>query len=238
MPMNTRINLPVDSIFNPCKMSFVLAESLTLPERRELINLLNTSYGNWGINKVFEQYPCTQQLYVFRLWTNNTLIASRQIMIVDYHESAPEWSLEMARALAIQRFAIGSRAIVHPNFRNQGLGRTLVHKVNQEAFSTHKVDTILGSSTSIGALSLYLRQGIRLWNDDVDDSLLYNLYTYSGTNTSDTNKKNRDTKRLSQPVRYVYHRPEIQNFNNEYLWPANTSELRKPTELLLKILVR
>ena len=146
--------LSVDLISAKYTSSFKQADTLSLPERRDLINLLNTSYSHWGIDQVFEHYPCTKQLYVFRLWTDNQLIASRQILLVDSYEAAPEWSVEMAHALSIHHFAIGSRAIVHPNYRNQGLGHMLVRKINQTVFSTQNISAILGSSTSIGALSL------------------------------------------------------------------------------------
>ena len=222
--MNTVSSLDSHSTSMQPETSFDLTGTLSLSERQELLSLLNTSYPDWGVDKVFEDYPCHKDLRVFRLRVNDMLIASRQVLIVENPANAPLWALEIADALSTDHFAIGSRAIVHPAFRGQGLGTKLVHQVNHEAYTRHGVEMIFGSSTSIAAIKLYLRLGAKLWKNDT-----YKLYTDNSAANITALKNlftqnNKSLARMQTPVRYVY-----QNLNNaydqssnHYLWSLHT----------------
>jgi GNAT superfamily N-acetyltransferase len=145
---------------------FHAAESLTLPERYELLSLLNTSYPDMVINNIFEEYISYQQLYILRFYNKHKLVASRQVLIVDDISRAPHWAQEMAEVMKIKRFAIGSRAIVHPGYRGRGVGTELVRQLNHEVYSNNNIQTVFGSSTSPSAIRLYIRLGAKLWNKE------------------------------------------------------------------------
>lgn len=220
--MNTSSALSIDSISDQRKASFVLAGSLTLSERRELHALLTSSYPDMRIDEIFEDYPCTKQLYVFRLWIDDVLVASRQILIVDSIDNAPAWSVKMADILSIKRFAIGSRAIVHADFRNQGLGSELIQRVNNETYKRHKLDTILGSSTSLTAISLYLRLGARLWRHANNRPHLHDtVMHYEMTYGKNFNHRSKHYARMQYPLHYLYHRPAMNGDWEKYLWTPN-----------------
>ena len=181
------------------------AESLTLPERYELLSLLNTSYPDWGIDEIFENYPCYQQLYILRLYARDILVASRQVLIVESLSQAPNWAQEIAGAMKIQRFAIGSRAIVHPDFRGQGLGTRLVQQLNKEVYLNNSIETVFGSSTSPRAIELYLRLGAKLWNKDLSKPDSEKTTAFESITLSKQFAQNKtSTVRMQKPLRYVY----------------------------------
>gem|GEM_PF-5738020 len=229
--MKTSNALSVDSISAQRKSTFARADSLTLHEKRELLSLLNSSYPDLRMNRIFEAYPCTKQLYVFRLWIDDVLIASRQMLVTNSFGNAPMWAEEMAYALSIKRFAIGSRAIVHADFRNRGLGRELVRWVNHQTYTRHGLDTIFGSSTSIAAIALYLRLGARLWNHDINKLHLRDAITLHEAVRGKLPSNNHRERhlRMRYPLHYVYHRHAVNSAWDNYLWSPdllNTAETR------------
>lgn len=214
---------------------FKRAEYLSAVEKAELLTLLNTSYPHFGYNHIFDNYPCYKQLYVFRLRLNNTLVASRQLLIVDELYKSPAWAIEMNDLLQAQRFAIGSRAIVHPFLRRQGLGAKLVQTVNQEAYSNHGVEAIFGSSTNMGAIALYLQRGAKLWKDDInklraDDITLVN----NGNLEILFNKRKKSQEKMSSPLRYVY-RNETVNNNEKWKSSLYTLDIHQTAETYMAV---
>ena len=174
------------------------------------------------MNRVFEDYPYYKNLYIFRLWIDTVLVASRQILIVDSVDRAPIWSKEMVCALSIKRFAIGSRAIVHPDFRNQGLGSYLVRQVNYDTYTKHDLETVFGSSTSIAAIFLYLRLGARLWEGDINSQCLHDTDTQDAETRSRSFFNNRERySRMGHPMRYVYQRNTKNAIWDNYLCSPN-----------------
>jgi len=232
--MNTRSKLRID-ISRLTIPDFKLAESLSAGEKSELLTLLNTSYPHFGYNHIFDNYPCYKHLYVFRLRLNNTLVASRQLLIVDELYKSPAWAIEMNDVLQTQRFAIGSRAIVHPFLRGQGLGSKLVQMVNQEAYSNHGVEAIFGSSTNMGAISLYLQRGAKLWKDDIQKlnpdqtSLANNIHLEILFK-----KINNPQARMSSPLRYVY-RNETANYNEKWNPSLYTLDTHQTAETYMAV---
>ena len=221
--MSTAKDVFVDIANTHLTTEFNLASSLCLGEKQELLSLLNTSYPHWEIDNVFEDYPSYKQLYVFSIRCNDKLIASRQFLILDTNTGMPSWVMEMRNILSIRNIAIGSRAIVHPDFRKQGLGSKMVQLVNNEIFSKHSVDTIFGSSTSIAAIALYLRLGAKLFKHDanklnIDKVPEMNHITYDKMFTQ--NKLPR--LRLQKPIRYVYNKNTATNTWNNQLWSPYT----------------
>ena len=177
------------------KINFDLVKSLSFDEKKELMSLLNTSYPFWGLDKIFENYPSYESLYIFRLRNSKgMLIGSRQILIVENIKHAPLWAQEIAKTLSIQYFAVSSRAIVHPDFRGQGIGTKLVQKLNQKTYSEHNVEVILGSSTSLSAIALYQHLGAKLWEGDINKI------------NSIASKNNQPRTRMLTPVRYLYYK--------------------------------
>jgi len=53
--------------------------------------------------------------------------------------------------------------MVHPDYHNTGIGTFLINKINHDVFTRQRSEIILGSSTSIGAISLY---SIRGWEPE------------------------------------------------------------------------
>lgn len=203
--MNTA-NIIFDNNYH-LKSSFDLVESLSLDERKELLSLLNTSYPFWGLDKIFQNYPSYESLYILRLRDNKgILIGSRQILIVKNYKLAPSWAKEIAKTLSVQYFAVSSRAIVHPNFRGQGIGTKLIQKLNQKIFSEHNIEVIFGSSTSLSAIALYQRLGAKIWKGDINK-----------INGSTTAKNNPSHIRMLTPIRYLYYKDNKNNtLNGDY----------------------
>lgn len=181
------------------------SEQFNIDERTELLSLLKSSYNNYALADIFDIYPSYQHHYVLRMRINNTLIASRQFVIVNDPDNAPGWTWDICHALKINHFAIGSRAIVHPYLRSKGLGTNLVKKGNHEIFSQHGVSTILGSSTNFSAVALYIQQGAELWADDIN-KLYQELPPSWQHQPVESMLANRHifTNRLTKPVRYFY----------------------------------
>ncbi|MCW9032471.1 MAG: GNAT family N-acetyltransferase [Gammaproteobacteria bacterium] len=203
--MSNLIKLNFENYSHKITREFVKAQSLSIVEKEELLSLLNTSYPHWNIENIFDRYPDYEQLYIYRMRFNETLIASRQLLLVNNLITSPIWAKEMAHSLSINNFAIGSRVIVHPDFRKNGLGTHLVEHVNHEAYSRFEVEGILGSSTSLAAISLYLRLGAKLWKDDIQN--ISSDHTMNINNASlynILNKNNLSRTRMSFPLRYIY----------------------------------
>jgi len=174
-------------------------------EKLELFCLLKKSYPRITFNQLFSSYPCIKNLYVYRLRLNQTLVASRQFLIINDLSKSPSWTSEMNAVLQYQRFAIGSRAIVHPTLQGYGLGTSLVKNINKELYDNYGIEVIYGSSTNINAISLYLRHGATLWSDDVTGLPAETFYrpgrdSFDATNTMNHTSQNR----LSSPIRYYY----------------------------------
>jgi hypothetical protein len=188
------------------------AVSLSDEEKMELLALLKTSYPHFSLDQVFNHYPCKENLYVYRMRLNNTLVASRQFLIIDESSESPSWVRNMNEVFQYQRFAIGSRAIVHPILRGFGLGSKLVKNVNKEIFDNHNIEIIYGSSTNLSAITLYLRLGAKLWKGDTIS--LFPETVSPASRTALYNQQTRKTithKRLASPVRYYYQNNSIKS---------------------------
>jgi len=140
-------------------------KELTLPERIELLTLLQTSYPHYSIDTIVESSSDLDNLTILRVFDQGKLIASRQAKrfetIKCYY---PTWAFEMIDDMNVEHFAIGTRAIVHPSYRGYGLGTLLVEKLNSYLFN-QSVQIILGSSTSPFAIRLYNRLGAKLYRN-------------------------------------------------------------------------
>lgn len=177
-----------------------LASALTQDEYKDLLSLYNTSYPNWTLDDVFESDTSLYKRYIFRIFIDNFLVASRQVIVTSMSEKVPGWVRNIGIEQSVNSLAIGSRAIVHPLFRGNKLGTRLVRKLNQEVFSHFKVEMILGSSTSLAAIKLYQRLGAEIWSKNkiyLEDQKRY----FSGHERS---------RRLLLPVHYYYLNPEYQ----------------------------
>ncbi len=181
-------------------------------EKTELLALLNKSYPHFTIENIFNNYSCFDQLYVYRMYLNKTLVASRQFLLLDEFSDAPAWALEMNNLLQAKNYAIGSRAIVHPSLRGQGLGKFLVKKINKELFSSYKANIILGQSTNLTAISLYLQHGANLWKGDISDLSTYQKSIINNKMLSLFHKQsNLSQTRLKNPIRYYYQKRLMTN---------------------------
>lgn len=56
---------------------------------------------------------------------------------------------------------------IHPEYRSQGLGKALIHQLNEAAFLFFKTPILWSASGEIGALSLYAREGALLYKDAI-----------------------------------------------------------------------
>jgi GNAT superfamily N-acetyltransferase len=201
------------------RLDCIFCDELSLKERREIAVLLNSSYNEWGIEDVFEKYPTPHQLYVYRLFSDNTLVASRQILLVAQPNMAPFWAQELAASLNLHKFAISSRAIVHPDFQNKGLGTALIKHINRDIYQSHNITTILGSSTRLGAIALYQRLGVKIWREDIE-ALPFKNPTPEKYPLFCQMLSNHSLRRIRfhNPIRYVYHQHVFPAHWNNYLW--------------------
>jgi GNAT superfamily N-acetyltransferase len=197
---------------------FKRAESLSSSEKSELLGLLKYSYPHFESVDIFDHYPCYKQLYVFRLRLNNTLVASRQFLIVDDLSKAPGWAIEINDILQNQSFAIGSRAIIHPHLHGQGLGSKLVSKVNTELYTGYDAEAIYGASSNMGAIALYLQHGAKLWKDDIKKLNREEAYRVNNTSLEELFDKSHSChSRMLTKLRYVYRKNVLNNDRNEKL---------------------
>jgi len=201
------------------RMECTAADKLSDRAKRELMALLNTSYADWSMEELFDSYPSQRHLYVYRLYSRARVVASRQVLVVKQNHLAPAWAKQLSHTLNIETYAIGSRAIVHPDYRNQGIGSRMVSSINERVFVDHDLDVMLGSSTSLGAIALYLRMGANLWREDID-SLPFKNEVEQKEAIFVQLLKNPELRlvRFNQPLRYLYHRDVFPSSWVDYLW--------------------
>lgn len=180
------------------------AKEITIKQKQDLLTLLNSHYKTMTLNDVFGDQEYLENLFVLQFTHNNKVIASRQIYFVPFIKMAPLWAQNIARQANIKHFAIGSRAIVDPNYQNLQLGRRLIEKGNQYAFDTLKVEHVFGSSTSIGAMSLYLRLGAYMWKPSLSASLSKSKNQAVSFFKYLTTTKEYRLLRLDKPISYIY----------------------------------
>ena len=158
--------------------------------------------------------------YVYRIHLSTACITTTDLSVRDRYiiediSTAPSWITEIMDADFRGYIAVGSRAMVHPDYRNAGIGTFLINKINHDVFTQQKSDIILGSSTSIGAISLYLRLGAEIWTQDVN-RLPFRNNAQQKTQILEhllSNKLLRDL-RLQQPIRYIYQHNRLDCLEN------------------------
>lgn len=178
--------------------------SLTKSEKQELLNLQKMSHPYFTKEHIFKHTPYIENLYIYRMKVNETLVASRQFLVVNDTNSSPSWAKELNSSLNHQRFAVGSRAIVHPSLQGYGFGSALVKNVNESIFKNFNVDAIFGSSTNLRAIALYLKHNAEIWLPDLHGqfpgltSLQMSAYDFI------QDMKDELASRLHSPIRYYY----------------------------------
>lgn len=195
------------------------ARQLFLQDFLAIHSLFRTTYPDWQPEDIFEKYTVPRNQYVYRLFSDKKLIATRQIFIVDNKNSGPAWASDIAGAMTTGRFAIGSRALVHPDFRSSGIGTLLFNMSNHDIFSNRKLTMILGSSTSIGAISLHLRLGAKIWANDIDNLPCRNNSRQKAEILDQLLKSHGLRKMcLQHPLRYIYCRHVLPDGLEKRLW--------------------
>lgn len=218
-PMKLKDMLLTSNDYVGLKLGCVSAEKLPYKDRRELVALLKTSYADWGMEELFAACPSRRNLYVFRLFSGKRVVASRQVLLVRQNRLAPLWAQEIAHTLGINNYAVGSRAIVHPDYRDQGIGSRMVSSINERIFMDNQLDVMLGSSTSLGAIALYLRMGANIWRGDIDNLPFNNGVEQKHTIFAELlNHKEFRLTRFNQPIRYLYHKEAVSHAWYDYLW--------------------
>lgn len=178
--------------------------SLTKSEKQELLNLQKMSYPCFTKGHIFSHASHIDNLYIYRMMINETLVASRQFLVMSDADSSPAWAKELNSSLNHQRFAVGSRAIVHPSLQGYGFGSALVKNVNELIFKNFNTDAIFGSSTNLRAIALYLKHNAQIWLPDLHSqfpgltSLQMSAYDFI------QDMKDELASRLHSPIRYYY----------------------------------
>jgi len=195
-------------------------QRLSSTEKHDIFSLFKTTYPDWTHEHIFKQFISATNHYTYSLSINNKLIASRQIHIIENSQLSPSWPQELISSLLINQFAIGSRAIVHPDYRNSGIGTLLVKHINGDVFNNHNVDTILGSSTKLGAISLYMRLGAKIWLNDIY-KLPYMNNAQEKIKIFEHLLRTNELKtiRLDRPIRYLYQKHDLPAYPGQLVWP-------------------
>lgn len=165
-------------------------------------------------------------VHVFRVFHNNILIAARQIRIILNSDTqhTPQWSARMARKMSLGRYAIGSQLIVHPLHRNVGIGSMLISVSNQEVFVKHKISAILGFTSNLNTLALYLSLGVGVWRESIENLPIDAPATAKyGILQQLISVKQFRKMPFNYPIYYVYENSIFKNrsmsfLGNNYLW--------------------
>lgn len=196
--------IQIDAHSNALSFDIINAKAISLKHKSSLLNLLNRHYKTLTLNDLFEHNEHLENLYILEFKYNNQIIAARQIYFVPFIKMAPQWAQDIAKHFNIKRFAIGSRAIVHPDFQNLQLGRRLIRKGNQYAFNHFKVNCILGSSTSIGAMALYMKLGAYMYKPSLSSLPLKPKKRVLPLFKRLTSSREFKLLRLDVPLKYIY----------------------------------
>lgn len=194
------------------------ADQLSSCDIAQLTHLLSYHFKD---NIPFKINAILDRLYIYRVFYGECLIASRQIQIINNRDlvTVPNWVRRMAFALSVDAFAIGSRAIVHPDYRKLGIGASLINVANQDIFTNHNVPTIFGYTTSLGALSLHLQLGAGVWRKNIENLPV----TASPDRKYGILQQLLSVKQFRQlpfkyEIRYVYRKNPIPKDWSCYLW--------------------
>ena len=185
--------------------SISLVSSLSKNEKNDLFKLLTSHYKKMQFDEIFERYEQQDYLYVIQVRQQNKLVASRQLYYVPFVKLAPKWAQKINQKLPYSQFVIGSRAIVAKKYQGCGLGQKLIKQGNNFAFNQLKVPAVLGSSTSLKAIKLYLKLGVNIWQPSFES--LPSSITSECQSTVFENLISASSfinARLAKPIRYIY----------------------------------